>query len=334
MIPFSRYPKISSKDRFADKEEILSLIPKDMTWYCTEKIRGMHMALYTNGNSVWVASRSGFLTEHNTPLDYSEIIKEHEEQLKAFSLRIQKPVILYGEFFGGWYAGEDHGAVNRDIEYCPHTSFTCYDIKVGGAFLDFKDVVFYCNYMDIMTPPILRMGSYSYCSQAQVFRTSEVSDMFEYLEIPMGQNLMEGLILRPDVTYFTGDDRRVMFKDKNWRFQEFNPANKVDKEVQETMDEHIREAVNGLYIYATENRIKSVISHMGGVFRDDAGRVTGLLTQDIFFDAEVPAYESLAKADQRVVHKLLGRLVKPLVTDYFSELFPEKETLSLSSISA
>lgn len=74
----------------------------------------------------------------------------------------------------------------------------------------------------------------------------------------MEKNLIEGMVLRPNETYFI-DDQRVMLKKKNAEFQEKGPAEvapkKGGKKEEKELPPELAEPINQLSAYLNKNRI-------------------------------------------------------------------------------
>ena len=107
-IKFMKFPKI-----YENTGEFKA--PKKLDWIATEKIDGSNFSVYSDGNIVKFAKRTGFLKENEWFYNYQLIALDLSKKAKQVfkhlnnSNTIKKPlkfVVIYGELCGGWFPSD------------------------------------------------------------------------------------------------------------------------------------------------------------------------------------------------------------------------------------
>ena len=106
------------------------------------------------------------------------------------------PVIMYGELFGDGIQDLKYGLTKGQIDY------RCFDIKVNGHYLNYNDFREICIKHDIKTVPYLYSGSFSF------EKIMELSNNHSNL----GNNIMEGIVIKPYIERVDPKIRRVVLK--------------------------------------------------------------------------------------------------------------------------
>lgn len=214
---WERYPSINDVDLWQLHKIRTDVEGSDVVFVALEKVHGSNFAFETNGVSVQYFSR-------NRRLDRQELFvgktrpqeamqQYHKAVLATFPLCASKAnrpvqsVIIYGEYFGGWYPheqvkqeGPGAGApVQKGIvAYSPTHHFYAFDVCVDGRFLDFDEATEVLSEagFPLIATPVVR-GSFNTCMDFDVesFRTT----IPQLLGLPPCENyaIAEGLVIRP-----------------------------------------------------------------------------------------------------------------------------------------
>lgn len=137
----------------------------------TEKIHGTNVRLgyirYVQDDQgygserEWMAGshsiRRKYMTKEGRVSDYWKCF-EYEgvrEMMEMLALRTTDQVMVFGELYGGgvqdlWY-GHSAG----------YKSFAVFDIAIGGKYLDYDSMIYFCNEYNVKTVPLLYRGPFS-----------------------------------------------------------------------------------------------------------------------------------------------------------------------------
>jgi Rnl2 family RNA ligase len=194
----------------------------DAEFVALEKVHGSNFAFETDGRAVTYFSRNRSLEVQErfvgTTVPAETMGRYHGPVKQAFHLcsvamgggdspRRPKSVIIYGEYFGGWYPHKDvkqegpgAGApVQKGIvAYAPGHHFFAFDVCIDGAFLDYdaaQDLLQRAGF-PLVASPIVR-GTFDDCMRFDVdsFHTTIPG----LLGLPPCQSFStaEGLVIRP-----------------------------------------------------------------------------------------------------------------------------------------
>ena len=109
-LAFTEYERMTNDlSRFVvDDSKLL-----ETKWVVTEKIHGANFSFHTNGESVRVARRRGFIRDDERFFDYrtGKFMKTHPDKVRKIYTLVTKilnekdieQVSIYGELFGGNY---------------------------------------------------------------------------------------------------------------------------------------------------------------------------------------------------------------------------------------
>ena len=109
-LAFTEYERMTNDlSRFVvDESKLL-----ETKWVVTEKIHGANFSFHTNGESVRVARRRGFIRDDERFFDYrtGKFMKTHPDKVRKIYTLVTKilnekdieQVSIYGELFGGNY---------------------------------------------------------------------------------------------------------------------------------------------------------------------------------------------------------------------------------------
>ncbi len=131
----------------------------------------------------------------------------------------------------------------------------------------------------------------------------------------IGENVVEGTVIRPVETKFIYSGSRIILKNKNAKWAEKKQRKASDKP-DELLSPELQALTDTALTYVTENRLENVLSKIGSVTIKDFGRVLGLFNKDIYDDFQKENAEQLTdveKADLKRINKRFGRVAAGLV---------------------
>ena len=201
------------------------------------------------------------------------------------------------------------------ITYTPNHEFLVFDANIKtndeqDFWIDSLDLEKYVGKF-LATVPIYLKGSFEEIYGVNTKIDSTIPELLHLKKVE--NNLIEGMVLRPNKTIFI-DDERVILKKKNAEFLEKapvegkkGPAKKEEKEVAP----ELVEPLNSLSLYLNDNRVESALSKFPGV--KDRNKLKKEILEDIVKDAEKDEIQKpngevwkrvLAEMDRRVLKAL------------------------------
>jgi len=322
-INFRRYPSIenSYREEFIEKIRNLRLNTK---WYIQEKIHGANFSVFCrDGKYVQFGRRSDFLRSDESFNFYQDITFELTEAIlkldsiidtfftfwgflpnEEYSSRV---IVVYGEFFGGGY--DTLPKINKlkkiqtGVDYTDKHLFCAFDITVNGQYLDVP-----------LTQAFLKEAGFFYSRFLAVYDTLDEalshSDIFKstipaLLDMPehSGENVCEGIVIRPEQNIFLPTGSRLILKKKNDTFKE------VSRQKKKKPDQNDYPDVDA---FINENRYNAVRSKMlDDVTRDDLAKA---FIADVIKDysKEYP-YHQLSDKEQKQIRRRMGRPVWEII---------------------
>lgn len=136
----------------------------------------------------------------------------------------------------------------------------------------------------IYSVPVYARGTFE-----EVFNVNTEIDSTipQLLGLPkLSDNIIEGMVIRPNKNLKTPLNERVIIKKKNKEFMEKasepNPANKKEKKAK-VLDPEVAQHLDELVKYANLNRVASVVSKYPDL--KDRNKLRELVSEDILKDA-------------------------------------------------
>lgn len=303
-------------------------------WAISEKIHGSNSSICYNveTDEIQFAKRSGYLAENENFYFLEQIITNMPnviDNIKKYSKSYGfKTIDIFGEVFGGSYLHPDvspaknASKVQKGVFYTPDNNFLAFDIRVDGEYVDVLKFQALCALLEVPYIPISTFTGNVYEAVEFCESIKETpSNIYQLYNLPMIEdNIREGVVLKPLVTARTGNGARVIIKVKGEKFSE--KSREAKPIIQKELPEHMQEALNKLSVYATENRLNNVISHMGEVTIKDFGSVIGEFLQDIYADFEKDGntLNTLEKDERKMLNKRFNSVVAPIVKKVLMEL--------------
>ncbi len=324
-MEFTKYNSLENvKQKF-----ITSLIDQgygSMKFVATEKIHGSNFGIHIDNTEIKFSRRNAFLEEceqFNGHMRIAGTLIEASHQLRTL-LPSANNIIVFGEICGGSLNGKKkEGAkkIQGEVQYSEDTEFLVFDIKVDGEYLPFNEVEYLVGFTRFELVPIVGIGTLTEVLGFANDSDSVVPAMLGYDAPEAGTNFKEGNVIAPyKQTVRLPNGKRLIFKDKNSKFKE-SKAEKP-KTVFEPLSKGAAEALKGLLVLITPQRLDNVISKELDLNSKDFGRIMGLLMQDAIeeYDEEyvTPAKE-VAGDDWKRVIKIVQKDAQDLTRSYFIE---------------
>lgn len=314
-MKFTKYNSIENSYRQKAIDNIVTnpeLMKQE--WIVSEKIHGANFAIYISSNGdVKFAKRSGFIEDDEKfySLDNcTDILEDYAVRIRDVVALPDTIITICGELFGGGY---EHPSVvvpvtscskiQKEVSYVNHTSFMAFDLMFDDRVVDWDEAKRIFTMACVPTVPILFQGSFEEAMNIPNDGQSIVPQLFGMPALE--NNIMEGVVIKPNAAAFFGNGKRVILKNKNEKFSE-KSKNKVKSVV--TFSDEMNAAVDNMAQYINENRLSNVISHIGTIEQKDFGKVNGLFIQDVIVDY-MKEYEILEdKKEWKLVSKKVNGL--------------------------
>jgi Rnl2 family RNA ligase len=329
-----KYPKIES---FKSKYYAVENFNDDVYWVAVEKIHGSNFSIYVTGtNKFEYYRRNGNIDKEEKFYGYEETVKMYTNSLNMIYNKINKPFILYGEYFGGKYDHIDcknidilHKEVQKEIQYTPNTNFIPFDIIFDPKECDckFEDYSVFIKLMEevgFKTPPVWCKGDLKTVFEFNVNnKVTKIPELFGLSEIQ--ENFIEGVILRPSKDIYR-KNFRVMYKNKTKDFCE-KSGNKY-KEVKE-LDPIIKEFVERIMPYVTSQRLNNLLSKESEYFKTqdkNFGEIIKKFGIDVYEDVvtdkdDYEYYEEFMKNKPNLIKEAKNIIVRNSVILIRTEIF-------------
>jgi len=199
----------------------------------------------------------------------------HEFAKEAFCLAKRmhpdlRRLLIYGEYFGGYYPGYQQApgarTVQKGVAYSPANHFYAFDLSLNGhQYIDFDEALtlMLAAGFPLVAAPLHRGSLDAMLSIDVESCKTTLPSLLGYPPLDTFQ-IAEGLVIRPAREVAWGNGRRAILKKKARAFWEAtNQAGMAMKVAKESMDkgiacpEHV--ALEGAKSYVNENRLRSVI---------------------------------------------------------------------------
>lgn len=320
-MKFEKYPSLTNTYNLKSLIEMMEAVPKDLGWVVTEKLHGANFQFKStrpvSGEvfDVRVGKRTGFTDDEFFKLNSSENFLNTQEAIKVAMLHIYytradvKEIEIDGEVYGG--------NIQKGIFYSRSKRFAAFDIKINGVFINHHDFRSITQEYNIPKVPLLYVGNLDEClKQSNTFNSNMPGILNE--SMPEGDNICEGVVIKPIESHFLFSGARVALKNKNDLWSEKASIKKTKQaDPLEGNDSKIYKLLSGLVDY---NRIESAISKIGSEMR----LIPDLLEEvqrDILEAANEPAYESflsditvdITRDNTNKVRRLLSKRIVTLI---------------------
>lgn len=255
------------------------------TWIATEKVHGANFSFWCDGEQVLPASRSQFVD--GTFFNCQSVINKHSEDILKYHKKHLEPgdvLVIYGELYGS--------NIQKEVFYGNERRFAGFEVVVNGVIHDkARAIAEMKGGMGIDHAPLLHVGTFEECMAiSEEFRSRLTPEDFD------GENTAEGVVIEPVVPTYLNNGSRIYFKNKSTAFREKKEKSHKTKQSFEGFAPDVQEVFDELMAYATETRVRNVISKVGMITNKQFPMVAGLFVKDMMED-----YEKDTEVDLKVV---------------------------------
>jgi Rnl2 family RNA ligase len=318
-MKFKKYESITNSYQQKFIDLIVNYGLDSDIWYVQEKVHGANFSLTSDGSTVRAAKRTCFIADDDNFYGSKVVRGRYDSNVLNIAKDYEQPVTVYGELCGGFYDGKTElysKMVQRGVQYCPYNDFLVFDIRIGGKYVEFKEVVALCAIYGLKVSPVLFKGTFKECLDYPNEFNTKVPAMYGLNELE--DNICEGTIVRPNEDRYLGiegESSRIILKNKNSKFTErdLKPLVKLNNE----LTPELQQAYAELQVYVNENRLDALVSKHGEdlFIPKNFGKILGLFLQDIYEEvrSEDLSFFKLEQNQRKTVQKLIsGDAVKLL----------------------
>jgi len=340
-MEFKKYSSIENSYRQKILDEIYARGMDRGDWVVSEKIHGSNFSMWMDDEGLRCAKRSGFLAVDESFFNWQSVVEAYdnhisvlykvcrsllddlvkEEVIEMTDDKVE--IVLFGELFGGHYDHPDVDKVNvkkvqKGVQYCPWVDFYAFDLKINGVFMTYDIFSEIMDAVGFHYAKSLYRGTLSECLQFPNDLVTSLPKKFDLPEIK--DNISEGVVIKPVQAKFFPNGSRVILKNKNEKFKEKEQkSKKVTKPKVELTDQEVK-ILNKASEFATENRLRNVISHIGEITQKSFGKLLGTFCKDIIEDLEKEhpeLFEGVEKDRLKVVNKSINKDAQEFIRERF-----------------
>lgn len=278
-------------------------------WVVTEKIHGANYAIYSDGEVVLPARRTGFIGEEKF-FNHTPVFEKYKDSVLKLSQKLGKKVRVVGELFGG--------NIQKEVYYKDEQDFVAFDIFVEDEPVPYHMFDTLCRWYEIPKVPLIR-----FCDSLE--EALAVNNEFEtWLSDNKDEsNICEGVVIKPEFDKYFANGNRLALKNKNDKFNEKKKVKKIQPKTKAfEISEGSEILVQELKQYVTVARLVNIVSKIGEVSWNDFGKLQGLMFQDLVEDYNKEFEVSLKDAhkdDWKGVHKSVTMDIAPVIREYLEK---------------
>lgn len=242
-MQFKKYNSIENtyQQRFIEKSFYA------LDWYddfiVQEKIHWANFWFYVSKDWIRCAKRTWFILENESFFNYKKILQENELRLLNLQVDIWKDIIVFWELFWWW--------VQKWIFYSDEQLFYAFDIIVDWEYLNCDDCNYYFEKHWFIYAKTLYRWSLENCFMYDIKKNSILENEISNSWCVEWSNIMEWIVIRPNITKYTNWWERIIFKKKNELFSEKKAPDKIQFDMSK-FEEYEQ--------YITTWRLQSVLS--------------------------------------------------------------------------
>ena len=228
MIQFKPYPPIGNHTDAEWMARVREAVPEGTLFAVQEKVDGANVSFLVDDLEVRMARRTAILKPDERFFGYEQMLERYSAQVyNVYNLvRVSCPevtsIALYGELFGGAYPHpgvpiqRQVKPVQRGVWYSPGHDFYAFDIYVftrdGGFFLPVEEANALFSTAGLLYARNLFVGQLDKCLSYPCSFPTTIP--VEFGLPPIGDNLCEGIVLKPLTPIVLPDGTRVAIKVK------------------------------------------------------------------------------------------------------------------------
>ena len=244
-----KYPKMNNTYSNKTIDFFRETIPEIDTikYVITEKIHGANFQVMIEDGKITCATRNRILENDATFHGFQDVVIP----LIAKSLirnYFDKPVRLFGEFFGK--------SIQKGVKYFDEKSIQFFDMTIENNFVSFDNFMITMDQCNLPTVPVIN-ASISLQDAINFDVENFKSVINEDIE---GENIAEGIVIKPVRELWVGHDRFVLKKKSD------NFAEKVKRKkpiIEKQVNEVLVKWKNVVAEYVTSNRMDNLFSKIG-----------------------------------------------------------------------
>lgn len=333
-MQFRKFGSIENSYRDKTINEILKYDLTWGSWTVQEKVHGANASLWYDGHEVRFGKKSGFVSDSENFYGHRKVLEENTPFVHKLWSDLQLSngdiLVIYGEIFGGNYPHPDvekqpATCVQKGVYYCPDNKFYAFDIATFHTdnpdelvMFDSDEARAKAEAAGFFFAGELFRGSFKEALEYQNEFQTTIPGLLNLPEIE--NNVCEGVVIRPVEPRWLPTGSRVILKNKNAKFKEVSEKPRKKKEIQVVVLSDAAQNMLDVYSqHVTENRLRNVLSHMGGLQSNKQfGKLVGAFSKDVFDDF-IKDYEDefnkLEKDEQKLVKKRGAGIAASLVRD-------------------
>lgn len=335
-MEFKKYSSIENSYREPYIEKVRNSLNfqgcPDMQFSVSEKVDGCNTSIITDGCDILFGKRSSTLTESDNFYGFQDFVKNNlkdkaigiiNDIRKTHGYEVIRQIQIFGEFFGGDYNGYKSTVtkIQKGIQYCPDHEFYAFDILVSTSEKNIYLGVDECNQLfekhGFFYNKELFRGTLDECLAYDPVFISTIGERLGYPRLE--NNFAEGVVIKPLLDLRFANGERIIIKNKNPKFAEFEKSDKKGK-IQDEVSGTCANLIAEIGGYITEARLGNVISHIGEL---DMPKQMGLLIKEYSLDViddfvkDHPDYNGLNSNEQKIVNKTVTKLAADLIKRKF-----------------
>ena len=325
---FRKYPSIDQSYNKRTIKEIGKFGFDIGDWVVTNKVHGANFSIWCDGENIVCGKRKSFISDDDNFYGYKEVVKDYKDRIINITRKSQDllnddiVMVFYCEFFGGTYPHPEVKAfphatkVQKGVFYCPHNDLYFFDIVMGSRFLSHDAVEKICKENNFIYAKPLFRGSFEECLN---FDPVFEDPVYKFYGLPkIEDNVSEGVVLKPVIPAFFPNGSRCILKNKNPKFIE---KTRKKKKVKEELPQHIKDRIESVSQYVTENRLRNVLSHGLEIGQKDFGKIMKAFVLDIIEEYEKEngsIHLGLEdKKEAKIISKALNKMCSDLIRPHF-----------------
>ena len=297
-MEFKRFYSLENHYKEDFVEQVIN--SQEESYVLTEKIHGANLSFWCNNDEIKVASRNQWVDDDF--YSAGDVIAEVKEKIKA--LKFNCEFVIWGELYGK--------GVQRDVHYCDDKRFIVFEVMINRSYLSVSDQKSFCLACDLNFVPVIYIGDHSvsgYLSAELDYESTVAS------ENGFPGEMGEGFVLRPQGPMkFNKAGKALALKIKHGKFVEKSRTKNSSKVEQVTVSDNDKALYEEFESYATEARVKNVMSH-GDYSKEDFGVICKNLHADIVAESGL----NLLWDSEKRMSKLVGKLIAKTVGNFFRE---------------
>lgn len=283
-MKFRKYNSIENtyQNRFIEKSFYA------LDWYddfiVQEKIHWANFSFYVSSDWIVCWKRTSILSDNEKFFDWESVLKDNEARLLALQVDIWKDIIVYWELFWWW--------VQKWIFYSDKKQFYAFDIFVDWEYLSVDECNNYFNTYWFLYAYTLFRWTLDACMWYDIKHNSIIQQDIWEVNFDDWQNIMEWIVIRPNITKYTNQWERIIFKKKNEIFLEKKPPNSISFDTSSFIEYEQ---------YINTNRLNSLISKIWAIEdKKEIQKYAWLLVSDIEKDI-MKEWKELSKQAKKYI---------------------------------